>query len=66
MHTKNTDSVCGFKIEKPKLLKFSRDVREYAVFKEDFRHVIESKYSKRDAITFLRTQLQGKPLELIP
>ena len=65
MHTKNIDSICGFKIEKPKLPKFSGDVREYAVLNEDFRHVIESKYSKRNAITFLWTQLQGNPLELI-
>ena len=56
---------CGFKMEKPKMPKFSGDVREYAIFKADFKHAIESKYSTRDAITFLRTRLQGKPLELI-
>ena len=59
------NSACGFKMEKPKLPKFSGDVREYAIFKADFKHAIESRYSKRDAITFLRTCLDGKPLELI-
>ena len=39
--------------------------RDYAIFRADFKHAIESKYSKRDAITFLRTCLQDKPLELI-
>jgi len=29
------------------------------------KHAIESQYSRRDAITFLRICLQGKPLELI-
>lgn len=56
---------CGFKMEKPKMPKFCGDVREYAIFRADFKHAIESRYSKRDAITFLRTCLQGKPLELI-
>lgn len=56
---------CGFKMEKPKMPKFSGDVREYTIFKANFKHAIESKYSTRDAITFLPTCLQGKPLELI-
>ena len=56
---------CGFKMEKPKMPKFAGDVRDYAIFRADFKHAIESKYSKRDAITFLRTCLQDKPLELI-
>ena len=60
-----TGDSCGFKMEKPKMPRFSRDIREYAIFKADFKHAIESKYSTRDAITFLRTCLQGKPLELI-
>ena len=46
---------CGFKMEKPKMPKFSGEVREYAIFKADFKHAIESKYSTHDAITFLRT-----------
>ena len=48
-------STCGFKMEKPKMPKFFGDVREYAIFKADFKYAIESRYSKRDAITFLRT-----------
>ena len=60
-----SSGACGFKMEKPKMLKFYGDVREYAIFRADFKHTIESRYSKRDTITFLRTCLQGKPLELI-
>ena len=47
--------------------KYSGDVREYARFRSDFKHVIEARYSKRDAIRFLRTCLQtrGKPLDLV-
>ena len=56
---------CPFKMEKPKLPKFSGDVREYAIFRADFIHAIDKRYSKRDAITFLRTCLLDKPLELI-
>ena len=56
---------CGFKMEKPKLPKFAGDVREYAIFKADFKHAIEARYTKRDSITFLRTCLHGKPLDLI-
>ena len=33
--------------------------------KSDFKHIVHSKYSKRDAITLLRTCLVGKPLQLI-
>ena len=50
-------SACGFKMEKSKLPKFSRDVREYTIFKADFKHDIEPRYSKRDAVTLLRTCL---------
>ena len=52
-------------MEKPKMPKFTGDVREYAIFRADFKHAVESKYNKRDAITFLRTCLQDKTLELI-
>ncbi|CAB4033921.1 Hypothetical predicted protein [Paramuricea clavata] len=55
---------CAFKVEKPKLPKFSGDVRDYVIFRADFKHV-ESQYSERDAITILRASLQGKQLELI-
>ena len=57
---------CSFKMEKPKILKFSGDVREYAIFRSDFKHAIDARYSKRDAITFLRFYLPTKkPLDLI-
>ena len=61
----NAISECSFKVEKPKLPKFSGNIREYAMFKSDFKHIVHSKYSKRDAITLLRTCLVGKPLQLI-
>ena len=54
-----------FKLEKPKMPKFTQNVREYATFRADFKHSIESRYSKRDAKTFLRTSLGDKSLELI-
>ena len=41
---KNEQS-CGFQTEKPKSPKFSSDVREYAIFRADFKHTIESRYS---------------------
>ena len=40
-------------------------IREYAMFKSDLKYTVHSKYSKRDAITILRTCLVGKPLNLI-
>ena len=55
----------SFPIEKPKLPKFSGDVREFAIFKADFKHLVEARYSKRDSITILRGSLNEKPLELI-
>ena len=63
--TTNQESACNFKLERPKMTKFAGDVREYAIFRSDFKHAIESKYNKRDAITLLRTCLESKPLELI-
>ena len=51
-------------MEKPKLPKSTGDTREYAIFKADFKHAIEARYTKRDSIT-LRTRLRGKPLNLI-
>ena len=56
---------CAFRIEKPRMPNFAGDVREYAIFKSDFEHIIGSKYSNRDAITLLCTALTGKPLEMI-
>ena len=50
---------------KPEVPKFSGDVIDYVIFKSDFKHLVETRYSKRDTITLLRASLQGKPLELI-
>lgn len=62
----NTESdVCAFKIEKPKMPKYDGNVREYAIFKADFKHIIGSKFNDRDAITLLRSALTGKPLDFI-
>ena len=58
-------SECAFRMEKPKMPKFWGDVRDYVIFKADFKHLVEKRYSKRDAITLLRASLEGKPLELI-
>ena len=68
METKHESSVkvsCGFKMEKPKMPLFAGDIRDYAIFRSDFKHAVDSRYSKRDAISLLRTSLQGRPLELI-
>ena len=54
-----------FRLQKPKLPEFAGDVRDYAIFRSDFKYAVESQHSKRGAITLLRTCLQGKPLELI-
>ena len=56
---------CQVQMERPRLPRFSGDVREYSTFRSDFQHLIGTRYPKRDAITILRTCLQGKPLELI-
>ena len=56
---------CGFKMEKPKMPRFNGDVRDYAIFRADFKHAVDTRYGKRDAISLLRTSLQGRPLELI-
>ena len=45
--------------------RFNGDVRDYAIFKSDFKHIIGTKYNNRDAITLLRTALSGKPLEMM-
>lgn len=58
--TKDESSVnvpCGFKMEK--MPRFAGDVRDYAIFRSDFKHTVDSRYSKRDAISLLRTSLQG-------
>lgn len=40
-------------------------MRDYAIFRSDFKHGIEAAYPKRDAITLLRICLRDKPLDLI-
>ena len=40
-------------------------MRDYVIFRADFKHVVDQRFSIRDAITLLRTSLVGKPLELI-
>lgn len=64
-HESNVSTSCGFKMEKPKMPRFAGDVRDYTIFRSDFRHVVDTRHSKRDAISLLRTYLQGRPLELI-
>ena len=65
--TMKNEQSCGFQMEKPKFPKFSGDVRDYVIFRADFKHTIESRYIKRDAITLLQTKtcFKDKPLELI-
>ena len=62
MDTKHESSVkvsCGFKMEKPKVPRFAGDVRDYAIFRSDFKHAVDSRYSKRDAISLLRKVYKG-------
>lgn len=56
---------CTFKLQKTKLPVFAGNLRDYAIFRLDFKPTIKAKYSKRDAITLLRTCLRDKPLVLI-
>ena len=65
VHDAIQTGTCAFKLEKPKVTVFAGNVRDYAIFRSDFKHAIEAKYTKRDAITLLRTYLRDKPLELI-
>ena len=64
-HESSVNTSCGFKMEKPKTPRFAGDVRDYAIFRSDFKHAVDSRYSKRDGISLLRTSLQGRPLDLI-
>ena len=57
-YSKASTGACGFQMEKPKMPKFAGDIRDYAIFCADFKHEVESKYSNRDAMTYLRTCLQ--------
>ena len=64
-HESSVNVSCGFKMDKPKMPRFAGDVRDYAIFRSDFKHAVDSRYSKRDTISLLRTSLQGRPLDLI-
>lgn len=55
----------SLKHEKPKLPVFNGDIRKYFIFKDDFKHAIESRCSPRDTITILRTCLGTEPAKLI-
>ena len=55
----------GFRMEKPKMPRFTGDEGDYAIFRSDFKHTIDTRFSKKDAISLLQTSLQGRPLELI-
>lgn len=50
---------------KPKLPSFNGDIRKYFIFKDDFKHAVESRCSERDTITILRTCLGTEPAKLI-
>ena len=56
---------CNFQMEKPKIPRFGGDVRDYAIFKTDFNHIVETRYGKCDALIILRQSLQGKPLDMV-
>lgn len=45
VNTAKSDYVaCTFKLEKPKLPIFSGNVRDYAIFRSDIKHMIEANY----------------------
>ena len=64
-HESSVNTPCGFKMEKPKMPRFAGDVRDYAIFRSNFKDAVDTRFSKRDAFSLLRTSLQGRPLELI-
>lgn len=41
---KSDYAACTFKLEKPKLPIFSGNVRDYAIFRSDIKHMIETNY----------------------
>ena len=41
---KSDYAACPFKLEKPKLPIFSGNVRDYAIFRSDIKHMIEANY----------------------
>lgn len=56
-HESSVNVSCGFKMEKPKMPRFAGDVRDYAIFRSDFKHAVDSRYINIYAIAFLRTSL---------
>ncbi len=42
------------KMEKPKMPRFAGDVRDYVIFRADFKHAVDSRYSKRDCISLIK------------
>ena len=53
----------NFQMEK--MPKFNGDIREYCIFKADFRHVVSGRYHSRDALMILRSCLECKPLQMV-
>jgi hypothetical protein len=52
---------CGFEVEKPKLPRFSQDVRDYFIFRPDFSMPLIQGITKGTRFHFCG---RGKPLEL--
>ena len=65
VHDAIQTGACSFKLEKPKVSVFTGNVRDYAIFRSAFKNAIDAKYTKKDAITLLRTYLRDKSLEPI-
>ena len=53
------------KHEKPKMPMVYGDVRKYFIFKADFQYAVEKHYSKKDAISILRSCLGPEPAKLV-
>ena len=53
------------KHEKPKMPMVYGDVRKYFIFKADFQYAVEKYYSKKDAISILRSCLGPEPAKLV-
>ena len=51
--------------EKSKLSVFTGDIRQYFIFKSDFKRAVEPQYSERDTLTVLRSCLSSEPAKLI-
>ena len=54
-HESSVNTSCGFNVEKPKMPQFAGDVRDNKIYQSDFWNAVDSRYSKRDAISLLRT-----------